>query len=56
MKDFKEFTKEEITAWLSNSKNIYMCDKCPYNNGTILYGNRKPCGQFNCWVAIHSKK
>lgn len=46
-------TAEEIKAFLHNEENILNCAECPYNNGET--GDVLPCGQYHCWVEVHTK-
>lgn len=40
-------------AFMYNPDNICKCDNCPENRGFSSWGGNMPCGQQNCWVAIH---
>ena len=51
-----EFTIQEVRHFLYNAGNIGNCEECPYNDGYergAAY-TAGPCGQQNCWVAVHS--
>jgi len=44
----------KYAEFMYSAKNIGNCAECPENighNGHECNGN--PCGQQNCWVAIH---
>lgn len=48
-KEYKEYRE-----FMYDKKNIRNCRECPENNGERdLEGLRLPCGQYNCWVAVH---
>jgi hypothetical protein len=39
-----------------NPKNEYNCHECPENRRLgLLFPERLPCGQQNCWVVCHTK-
>lgn len=44
-------------AFMYDKNNIHKCSGCPENKemSNDASGNRLPCGQYNCWVAIHCK-
>ena len=46
-------TNREIISWMCNPENSGNCAECPYNEGFSDWQNRKPCGQFRCWVDCH---
>ena len=50
--------KKKVIEFLYDEKNIQECENCPYNDGfdSSASGNRFPCGQYRCWVEIHSAK
>ena len=48
--------KEKILSFLNDSKNSHNCKECFYNEGYDDWQNRKPCGQWNCWVDICQEK
>lgn len=48
----KKMTPEEIIQFLYSKENIENCEPCPHNDG---FAGRYPCGQQNCWVAMHCK-
>lgn len=55
-----KYTEKEIREFLYNSKNIGNCKECPCNDGSFddelsRMQDKKPCGQFRCWVSIHCK-
>lgn len=52
----KEWTAQEIRRFLIDENNIENCTECPYNEGCDDYQHRKPCGQWNCWVAAHCEE
>ncbi len=37
--------------FMYNEDNIDNCSCCPENNG--MENCSRPCGQQNCWVAVH---
>lgn len=49
----KRMTPEEVRHFLCTESNIESCGNCPYNDG---FSGRYPCGQQNCWVAIHCER
>lgn len=53
-KDYKLYIMQygEFMNCMSNRK---CCENCPENKGIDKgLGNLLPCGQFNCWVDLHS--
>ena len=40
-------------AFMHDEKNIEKCDCCPMNRGFDCWESNYPCGQQNCWVAVH---
>ena len=44
---------KEYLEFMYNSDNVCKCEKCPANEGFSDYEDRKPCGQYRCWVSIH---
>ena len=45
IKHYREF--------MYNKNNIHRCDECPANREFDDHNDRKPCGQYNCWVSVH---
>lgn len=47
--------KQQYIKFMYNKENIRKCEVCPENRkfDSGASGNRRPCGQFNCWVAVH---
>lgn len=52
-KNMKRTEKEKAyIAFMYDESNIMNCDECPENLNRL--GQRGyPCGQQNCWVAVH---
>lgn len=49
------YTADEARAWFCNPDNAGNCEDCPENAGFSEWpGHRLPCGQFHCWVDIHT--
>lgn len=49
-------TKEWID-FMFNEENSHKCESCPANEGHSSWpGFRLPCGQFNCWVDVHTDR
>ena len=46
----------DMKRFLFNKENILNCAECPYNIGSSDWQNRKPCGQQNCWVELHTRE
>lgn len=48
---------KEYIEFMYNKDNCYQCSRCPANDGfdSGSSGNRKPCGQYQCWVIEHCK-
>lgn len=46
-------TNEEYIQWMTNPDNAYKCKECPENKGMDNWQDRKPCGQWHCWVVAH---
>ena len=45
---------KEYIEFMYNKDNICKCEGCPENYGFKPGADDKlPCGQYNCWVAIH---
>ena len=53
MKTEKEI--EEYISFMYNPENVGKCDACPENKGYDDWQDRKPCGQWDCWVAVHCR-
>lgn len=54
MSDYNEMIDRYLN-FMCNSENSHNCESCPENNNFNSWpGNRKPCGQFNCWVDLHT--
>lgn len=49
----EKITKEEYVKFMTSRENVMNCEKCPMNEGFDSWQDRKPCGQFRCWVKIH---
>lgn len=49
-------TDKEIKKFLADTANVDNCEACPYNEGSDSFQNRKPCGQWNCWVEVHCSR
>jgi len=49
-------TNQEIIDFLYNRENIRNCENCPYNNDMDDWQDRLPCGQYRCWVEVHTKE
>ena len=45
---------EEI-KFLTNPDNCYNCQECPQNMGASDWQSRLPCGQWHCWVVLHTQ-
>ena len=56
MEKEKEWTREEVIAFITDEKNEYHCEDCPYNMEYDSYQYRKPCGQWVCWVTAHVRE
>lgn len=39
--------------FLYDADNIQNCENCPHNIECDGWQGRYPCGQWNCWVALH---
>lgn len=53
-KEEAEKRKEQYIQFMYNKDNILNCEACPENNGMTSAGRiAGPCGQQNCWVAVH---
>lgn len=53
-------TKEEVKQYrqfMADSDNIMKCEGCPENRNqeSPIGEDRKPCGQYHCWVWIATK-
>jgi len=55
-------TREEYDAYrsdyvkfMTNPGNVGRCENCPKNRHFDDWQDRKPCGQYNCWVSVHIK-
>lgn len=46
---------EEYRNFMWNPKNVGNCDGCPENRGDQR-DLKHPCGQQNCWVAVHAER
>lgn len=46
-------TNEEYIAFMTNPENANNCKECPGNKGFGSWQDRKPCGQWHCWVVAH---
>ena len=44
---------EQYKRFMYNPDNINHCDGCPENEGFSNWQDRKPCGQYTCWVTTH---
>ena len=40
-------------SFLYEKDNICNCENCPKNMEYDNWQDRYPCGQWNCWVALH---
>ena len=49
-------TIEEWRTWLYNKDNKFNCEECPENLGMDNWQGRYPCGQWHCWVELHTKE
>ena len=53
-------TEKEVKAireWLCKPENSGNCGECPYNYRASEWpGHRLPCGQFTCWVDLHTEE
>lgn len=48
---------EKWKEFVSNPENVCNCDICPQNEGFSSWpGNQLPCGQFRCWVSLHTEE
>lgn len=46
--------REKYLEWIYDPANIGNCRECPHNCGHDGHeANGHPCGQQNCWVAVH---
>ncbi len=54
----KEWTDDEVIKFLMDEANRGKCKDCPYNVGQDSGAdhNQLPCGQYNCWVTVHTGK
>ena len=46
-------TNEEYIEFMTNPENAHNCKECPENNGMSNWQDRKPCGQWHCWMVAH---
>lgn len=51
----EDMTTQEIIKWTCNPENSGNCAECPYNEGFSNWQDRKPCGQWRCWVDLHTE-
>lgn len=47
---------EDYLRFMNNPENSHNCESCPENHGCDNWQNRKPCGQWNCWVDLHCRE
>lgn len=52
IKDILE--REATIEFLYNPDNSMNCYECPRNQGQT--GDCYPCGQYNCWVDVHTQQ
>lgn len=46
--------RKRYLDWIYDPANVGKCGECPHNCGHDGHEvNRHPCGQQNCWVAVH---
>lgn len=46
--------REKYLEWVYDPNNVGNCRECPDNYGHDGHeANGHPCGQQNCWVAVH---
>ena len=45
-----------VIHWLCDERNSHNCSECFYNHGNDDWQGRLPCGQFHCWVDMHTKE
>lgn len=49
-------TVKEYLDFMTNPENSHNCHSCPENKGMDAWQDRKPCGQWHCWVDLHVKR
>ena len=47
-------TLEEHRSFLCNPENVFNCEDCPENIGASDWQGAYPCGQWHCWVSLHT--
>ena len=49
-------TVKEYLEFMLTPENSRNCQQCPENKNMDAWQDRKPCGQWHCWVDLHTKR